>query len=361
MTITAERLEGARMIRESAAGIADRGDVGRARKLRFSETGFDRQILKEMCDLGWLGLRLPESDGGSGLGMLEMCALAEELGAAIVPEPLIPAALAVRVLAEPERTAALEGRLVVLPAFQEQAADPDTAPATSVQQGRISGRKLFVPSPRGADAFVVTSRDGSFLVRSDAPGLVIEAVTMQDGSHSGTLVLKDVPVEKLPGRLEDGLDDACLATAAYLLGLADAVLERTVAYLKVRKQFGAVIGTFQALQHRCVDLKLQAVLARVSVEDAARIADTNVGIDERRAAVSRAKARASDAALLVARQAVQLHGGIGFTDECDIGLYLRKAMVLAPAFGGSAFHRARFAALTFGDGAEASPAPARTA
>ncbi|MFG1248111.1 acyl-CoA dehydrogenase family protein [Xanthobacter flavus] len=361
MTITAERLEGARMIRESAAGIADRADVGRARKLRFSETGFDRRALKDMCDLGWMGLRLPEPDGGSDLGMMEMCALAEELGAAIVPEPLIPAALAVRVLAEPERTAALEGRLVVLPAFQEQSANPHAPPATSVQQGRISGRKLFVPSPRGADAFVVTSRDGSFLVRSDAPGVAIEAITLQDGSHSGTLVFNDAPAEKLPGRLEDGLDDACLATAAYLLGLADAVLERTVAYLKVRKQFGAVIGSFQALQHRCVDLKLQAVLARVSVEDAARIVDMNASIDERRAAVSRAKARASDAALLVARQAVQLHGGIGFTDECDIGLYLRKAMVLASAFGGSAFHRARFATLTFRAGAEAVPATSRTA
>lgn len=361
MTITADRLEGARMIRESAAAIADRADVGRARKLRFSETGFDRRVFQDMCELGWLGLRLPEADGGSGLGMLEMCALAEELGAGLVPEPLISAALAVRVLGGPERTAALEGRLVVLPAFQEQAADPDAAPATSVKDGRITGRKLFVPSPRGADAFVVTSRDGSFLVHANAPGLVIEPVAMQDGSHLGTLLFNDTPAEKLAARLEDGLDDACLATAAYLLGLADAALERTVAYLKVRKQFGAVIGSFQALQHRCVDLKLQAVLTRVSVEEAARMAEMNVGRDERRAAVSRAKARASDAALLVARQAVQLHGGIGFTDECDIGLYLRKAMVLASAFGGSAYHRARFAALTFGDGAKTSPAIAQMA
>lgn len=361
MTITAERLEGARMIRDSAAGIADRADVGRARRLRFSEPGFDRHVFKTMCDLGWLGLRLPEAEGGSGLGMVEMCALAEELGAALVPEPLIPAALAVRVLPEPERTAALEGRLIVLPAHQETAADPFAAPSASVRHGRISGRKLFVPAPRGADAFVVTAREGSFLVRSDAPGLTIEAVTLQDGGQTGTLVLHDAPAEEVPGRLEDGLEDACLATAAYLLGLADAALERTIAYLKVRKQFGAFIGSFQALQHRSVDLKLQAVLARVSVEEAARMAETNLGIDERRAAVSRAKARASDAALLVARQAVQLHGGIGFTDECDIGLYLRKAMVLAPAFGGSAFHRARFAALALGDDASASPAPARIA
>ncbi|MEP9370336.1 acyl-CoA dehydrogenase family protein [Xanthobacter sp. VNH20] len=360
MTSTEERLESVRMIRASAAGIADRADLGRIRKLRFSEAGFDRQVLQQMCALGWLGLRLSEDEGGSGLGMIEMCALAEALGAGLVPEPLIATALATRVLAAPEREAALEGRLLALPAWQEQAGDPYAPPSASVRQGRISGRKLFVPSARGADAFVVTAREGSFLVRADAPGVALEVVTLQDGSHAGTLVLDGVPAEALPGRIEAGLDDACLATAAYLLGLTDAVLERTVAYLAVRKQFGAVIGTFQALQHRSVDLKLQAVLARVSVEEAARLCDANEGAGDRRAAVSRAKARASDAALLVTRHAVQLHGGIGFTDECDIGLYLRKAMVLAPAFGGAAFHRSRYADLALDHAADPSAARAQT-
>ena len=126
----------------------------------------------------------------------------------------------------------------------------------------------------------------------------------------------------------------------------DRAFAMALDYLRTRQQFGRVIGSFQALQHKAADLKLQIELTRASVESAAALLDTNAPRDHRRAAVSRAKARAADAALLVTRQVVQLHGGIGYTDEHDAGLYLRKAMVLANLYGSAALHRARFAALT---------------
>ena len=123
----------------------------------------------------------------------------------------------------------------------------------------------------------------------------------------------------------------------------------TLSYLKTRQQFGKPIGSFQALAHRAADLKIEVALTRASVEAAAATLDTSAAAAVRQAAVSRAKARASDAAMRVARQAIQMHGGIGYTDEYDVGLYLRKAMVLANLFGSAALHRARYAAVAVED------------
>ena len=146
--------------------------------------------------------------------------------------------------------------------------------------------------------------------------------------------------------LSDALDEAALATAAQLLGVMDQAFAMTLDYLRTRHQFGRAIGSFQTLKHRAVDLKIQLELTRASIAAAAAALDTpGTPRAERRASVSRAKARASDAAMLVTRQGVQLHGGIGYTDEADIGLYLRKAMVLANQFGAADLHRRRFATL----------------
>lgn len=343
-----ERHERAAMIRASAAGIADRSDLRRARGLRYSELGFDRATWREMCGLGWLGLRLPESAGGTGLGTFEACALAETLGAALVPEPLVSAALAVRVLAADARAAALAGDQLVLAAWQEPGVPYFAPPKTVYRDGALHGRKAFVAAARGAGAFVVTASEGVFLVAAGAPGASLTAVPTQDGGHLGTLVLDGAPAVRVAARDEDwqaALDEASLTTAAYLLGLMDAALARTVEYLHTRKQFGVAIGSFQSLQHRAVDVKLQIELTRASVHEAASILDRGAAAPARAAAVSRAKARASEAALFVTRQAVQLHGGVGYTDEHDIGLYLRKAMVVGPSCGMASAHRARWAEL----------------
>jgi alkylation response protein AidB-like acyl-CoA dehydrogenase len=196
----------------------------------------------------------------------------------------------------------------------------------------------------GADAFLVATADGLALVARDAPGVTLSTETTQDGGNFGTLTLQDAPGMPVAGDLAPALEEAALATAAYLLGVMDRAFAITLDYLKTRQQFGRPIGAFQALQHRAADLRIQIALTRASVEAAAATLD-GAPPALRQAAVSRAKARAAEAAMLVTRQCIQLHGGIGYTDEYDIGLFLRKAMVHANLHGSASLHRARFAAV----------------
>jgi alkylation response protein AidB-like acyl-CoA dehydrogenase len=345
------RNENIAMIRDSAAGVAPPGaGLQRIRALRFRQPGFDRAVWQQICNMGWPALRVPEADGGSELGMQEFCALAEELGAALVPEPLIPCAMAARLLAGAPLAQLIAGEKIVIAAWQESANSLATDGATRCIDGRVSGRKLFVPMADGADAFVVTTTDGPVLVQADAPGLSLVLEPTQDGGCFGTLSLADAPAQQLcAGDVAAALDEAVLATSAYLLGLTERAFAMTLDYLKTRKQFGRLIGSFQALQHRAVDLRIQIALTRASVESAAATFDAGPAPDVRQAAASRAKARAAETAMLVTRQAIQLHGAIGYTDEYDVGLYLRKAMTLANLYGSADVHRARFAALNPGE------------
>ncbi|MDE2197418.1 MAG: acyl-CoA dehydrogenase family protein [Rhodospirillales bacterium] len=342
MSAAEDRAENIRLIRDSAAAIAQPDALGRIRALRFTAPGFERTSWQAMCDMGWPGLLVAEADGGSGLGMGEFCALCEELGAGLVPEPLIGTAVAARVLKGAALADLLAGRRLVLPAWQERANSLDAQGETRVAGGRVSGRKCFIPMAAGADAFVVSGRDGLALVAAAAAGLSVEPT--QDGGYFGTLSLHEAPGTPLAGDLDAALDEAALASSAYLLGVMERAFALTLDYLRTRQQFGRAIGSFQSLQHRAADLKIQIALTRASIESAAATLDGAPAVAERQAAVSRAKARAAEAAMLVTRQAIQLHGGIGYTDEADIGLYLRKAMVLANLYGSAALHRARFAA-----------------
>ena len=353
MTIdTEERGENIRMLRDSAAAVADRGDLSRIRRLRFTSPGFDRAVWQQMAELGWTGLRRPVGRGGAGLGMAEYCALAEELGAALVPEPLIAGVLAVEVLDGAALREQLDGKALFLPAWQEQLQTLDCG-ETRFDGGRLTGCKRFVGGAEGADGFVVATAQGAVLVEAGAPGLTIRPVPAQDGGRIATLAFRDTPARPLAGDFRAALEDATLATAAYLLGVIEAALERTIDYLGTRTQFGVVIGSFQALQHAAVDMKVQAALTRASLGAAAALVDAGAGPGPRQAAVSRAKARASGAAMQVTQAAIQLHGGIGFSDEHDIGLFLRKAMVLAPAYGGAALHRRRHACLAIATAGDA--------
>jgi alkylation response protein AidB-like acyl-CoA dehydrogenase len=326
-----------RLVRESARAVVPAGgDFKRVRALRFTQPGFDRDVWRQIEEMGWPLLRVPEADGGSGLGMREFCALAEELGAGLVPEPLIPVAAALRI------APGAAGRIVIA-AWQERANTLALHEVARFRDGRVSGRKQFVPMAAGADAFLVTTTDGNAIVRRDAPGLRLDIEATQDGGHFGTLHLDNVPGEAVGGDAEAALEEAALATAAYLLGVMERAFAITLEYMRTRQQFGRVIGSFQALHHRAVDVQVQIALTRASVEAAAATLDSDAPVARRQAAVSRAKARASDAALFVTRETVQLHGGIAYTDEYDIGLFVRKAMVLCNLFGSSAVHRARYA------------------
>ena len=344
--MSSEREENIRMLRDSAGAVAPReGGTGRVRALRFGVPGFDRGVWRTICELGWVGLRTPEAAGGAGLGVTEFCALAEELGAGLRPEPLINAACSAVALPPEELAGVLAGDTVVLPAWQEAADTIQIGRDTVIEDGHVTGRKVFVAMAAGADAFLVTVRDGLALVRSDAPGVHLTRQDTQDGGHYATLSLDKSPGQFISGDLSGAIEEATLLTAASLLGVMERSFELSLDYLRTRKQFGRPIGSFQALQHRAADLKLQCALTRASVESAAAVLDSDAPPALRLAAVSRAKARAATAALLVTRQAIQLHGGIGYTDEYDVGLYLRKAMVLANMFGSARVHRARYAAV----------------
>ncbi|MCI0756196.1 acyl-CoA dehydrogenase family protein [Teichococcus vastitatis] len=343
----AELAEAVRMLRDSAAGLASRGgDRRRVRALRFQPPGFDPAVLAAMAEQGWIGLLLPEQKGGAGLGMTALCALAEELGAALAPEPLVPAMLSGSLLAAAGADMPLErlvaGEALVLAAWQE-------APSTLEAPGTPGAPRLFIPQAGGASAFLVPVRQaqGLELWLQPAEGAALQLEKTQDGGFFGTLRPEGGALLGSIGEdaVADALEQATLATAATLLGVMDQAFVLTLDYLRTRQQFGRPIGSFQALQHRAADLQIQIALSRASIAAAAALLDDgSTSRAARRAAVSRAKARASDAALLVTRQAIQLHGGIGYTDEADISLYLRRAMVLANQFGSAALHRRRFAA-----------------
>lgn len=348
----AERAENIEMIRDSARGLLG-SDLARIRALRFTEPGFDEAKLAEMGEAGWIGLAVPEEAGGSGLGMGEAVALAEELGRALAPEPVIPLMLSAHLLAaageETVLPMVLAGEAVALTAWQDRANTLELA-ATH------DGARRFVPMGAGATHLLWPVREQGrvalhLLVR-DMTEVTNEST--QDGGHLST-VRPEPFVGHGPGShiaddigaaLEDGLDRAALLTAAALLGGMEAAFAMTLDYLRTRQQFGKIIGTFQALQHKAADAKMQVALTRAAVEQAAAALDAGATGDAARALVSRAKARASEAGMLVQQACVQLHGGIGYTDQYDVGLYLRRAMLLAPAFGGAALHRRRFHELT---------------
>jgi len=350
-----DRSEGIRLLRDSAAAISPRGGpLGRIRALRDTEAGFNRAVLAEMGSLGWLGLRVAEAAGGAGLGVAELAALAEEMGHGLAPEPFAAvAAVSAPLVPEPE---VIAGRRVLLPAWAERPHALDAGGATVVAGDasalHVTGTKIAVPLALGGDGFLVVAREGEglsvVLVERAAPGVALEAEPTVDGGHLATLALDHAPclrvAEDAGPRVARLLDEAAVATAAELVGLMDRALAITLDFLGTRQQFGRPIGSFQVLQHRAADLKIQLELARASVAHAASVCDAGAAASQREAAVSLAKARASDAALLITRQAIQLHGGIGYTDEADIGLFLRRAMVLAASFGTATAHRRRYAA-----------------
>ena len=295
--------------------------------------------------MGWLRLRIPEDLGGSGLGAREFCGLAEELGAGLVPEPLIPAAMAAQLLPLDHLAPVLAGEHIVLPAWQEQPNSIDVVGTTALRNGRLTGRKMFVPMAAGADAFLVTVPGGLALVERDAPGVTLELQQTQDGGNAGTLILDNAPAEAIDGDAAEALEHAIMASAAYLLGLMDRAFAITLDYLKTREQFGRKIGSFQALQHRAVDLQIQLSLTRAAVASAAEALDTAPALAQRQAAVSRAKVRASDAAMLVSRPASSCMAASAIPTLPISGFFLRKAMVLAPLYGPPSVHRARFRAV----------------
>ena len=368
-----DALDMRRMLRESAADVVARADPAKSvRAWRGVAPGYDAARWREMADLGWLGIRVPEKFGGAGLSMADAVALLVETGRGVGPEPLSAVAiLAARAIADGGEEAACANLLPTLcdgtrplvvahadRAGQMSASDV-TATATRTANGTtLTGTKLYVSGAAGAAGFIVAARAadgiGLYHVARDATGATLDLRPYTDGTFCGTLRLEHVAVAAAdivaaPGRgeraLDAALEEARVAASAEMLGLMSQAHAMTLDYLRTRKQFGKAIGSFQALQHRAVDLFVEIELTRSAIDRAARVLDSSDDPRDRALAASACKARASDSALHMAREAVQMHGAIGYTDEHDIGLYVRRALVLSAWLGNAGAHRRRYATL----------------
>ena len=354
--------------------VRSKSSLKRVRALRDSgdAIGFSRDLWLEMAKLGWTGIVLPERYGGSGLGYSHLMVVLEELGRGLVPEPMIPTVLGSAALllggSETQKhtflAAIAKGETLVALGYQEAQSrfDSRTVSTRAEKVGeawRLSGEKRLVLGGPAADWLIVSARTSGavgdrsgttlFVVDPKASGLTVTRQSLVDGRPAAVVRLDRVEVDRaaIVGELDLGaplleaaLDRATAAVAAEMLGSMSAAFEMTLEYLKTRKQFGVLIGTFQALKHRAAIVYTETELARSAVMTACFALDE--GRSDASQLVSLAKARLSDAFVLAANEAVQMHGGIGMTDEHDIGLYLKRARATEMTFGDSAWHRRRY-------------------
>ncbi len=337
------RSESVRMIRDSVGAIApEGGDLKRVRALRDASSEIEPNVWQQVVEMGWLTLLLGEEQGGLGLGVRELTVIAEELGAALVPEPIAAVALMVPLLEGSARQDVLDGTRIVVPAWREEISGPGDKPRTSLRVGKVTGTKISVAAAAPADAFVVSTDEGPVLVDRRAAGVELDLKQTQDGGHVGTLRMTEAPCITVAGDLSVSLGMLSLAHSGYLLGASERAFKMTMDYLTIRKQFGRLIGSFQVLQHRAAEAEIQLALSRAVLNEAIADVERRASTVDQVRSRSRAIARISDTAMLVAREAVQMHGAIGITDEHDIGLFCRKILTIYNQFGTAAANRSRY-------------------
>jgi alkylation response protein AidB-like acyl-CoA dehydrogenase len=349
------------LLRDSAAKFIAAGGPKVARGFRNQDPSFAPVRLQEAGELGWLGILVPGSAGGLGLGLTELALVLEQAGRGLVCEPIGLAAIAAGALGQgptphPMLERVMTGAALVVPALQEGANGGDPLRPHTQAVGtdgtlRLTGKKLFVCAD-GADGFLVSAggRDGPALcyVARNAPGCTLSTAQTVEGRKLATLTLADAPADLVPPNPSsrnavDALHDlALMALSAELLGVMEKAQEITLDYLRVRKQFGRLIGSFQALQHQAANIYIRIEATRSLVFQVAANSDAYC-IDP--AMTTAVKAKASEEALVVTEACIQLHGAIGFTDEHDIGLYLKRAMLLSSLFGNAAAQRRRYVAI----------------
>ena len=335
----------------------DKGYTFERRRAAEKAGGFDRAAWNELAELGLCGLYVPENDGGLGMGPVEGMVVMEELGRGIVLEPLAQSLMAGGVLAGYADAATkvawlpkvASGEALVVLAYQERAAryalDVCEAKATQAPGGYVvNAAKSLVPAGDQADAFIVPAKINSqlalFLVERQSAGVSTRGYTTQDGGRAAEVLLKNAPATLITQNgltaLEHAVDIGIAATCAEAVGVMDKTLAITAEYMNTRKQFGVVISSFQALRHRMADMKMQLELARsMSYYGSLKL---NAPTAERRAALARAKYQLGNSMRYVSQQAVQLHGGIGVTDEYIVSHYFRKLTQMEMTFGDTLHH-----------------------
>ncbi len=351
--------------------VADAAPVSHLRALRDADdpTGFSRDVWKQFAEMGFTGILIGDDQGGLGMGHVEAGVVLEEIGRNLSPSPFLTTAVtaveALRGTAQADRwfPGIVAGETVAALAIDEAAKHRDRIDLKAERAGngfRLTGRKRFVTHGHVADLLIVAARtaggagdrDGItlFAVPRDAAKLDIRPERLADSSIAAHLDFDgvEVDVDAVIGEVDAGrapLDRLLRAgrtgASAELLGVGGGAMDMTVGYLKQRKQFGVTIGSFQALQHRAAHLYSEMEVARAAVLRAQQLLDA--GSDRADEAVSVAKAMTAMATTLSVNEGVQMHGGIGMTDEYDIGFFMKRARVLAELWGDANFHADRLA------------------
>ena len=360
------------MLRDSAHDfLAERAPVAHLRQLRDggNEDRMSRELWTEMAEMGWTGMLVPEEYGGLAYGFTGMGLVLEECGRTLTPSPLLGTAMvgvaALRLAGSPGQCADLlpgivSGENIIALACDESSRhQPDELATLAERQGGrylISGRKLAVVDGHVAGTFIVSAladdKPALFLVPATAPGVRVERYEVLDTHAAAEVTFEGVELEgdALLGETGQGgevleriLDTARIGVSAEMLGVALEAFERTVQYLGERKQFGVPIGSFQALQHRAARLYAELEMCKSVTLKALQLLDED-GSDVAEMA-SLAKAKLGETARLATAEAIQMHGGIGMTDEFDIGFYLKRWRILEAQYGDRYYHLDRFARL----------------
>ena len=355
------------MLRDTAKDfVAEHAPVSHLRGLRDANdpTGFSSDVWKSFAEMGFTGILIPEGDGGLGLGHVEAGVVLEEIGRNLSPSPFLSTAVAAVEALKGSAHAArwfpgiLAGETVAALAIDEGAKHRESVALKAERSGngfRLTGAKQFVTHGHIADVILVAARTAGspderegmtlFAVEAGAAGLTAGPQRLADSSLASRLSFDGVEVDAdaVVGEVDGGwgplarlLAAGRTGASAELLGVGAGAMDMTVGYLKERKQFGVPIGSFQALQHRAAHLYSEMEVARAATLKAAQLLDAG---DERAGdAVAVAKAMTGLATTLAVQEGIQMHGGIGMTDEYDIGFYMKRARVLAEMFGDANFH-----------------------
>ena len=367
------------MLSDSAKDFAaNRTPVNHFRSLRDNNDplNWDKDVWKEMVDLGWAGILIPQEFGGSDFGLAGISVIMQEVGKTLTPSPLFATAVmgasAINTFGTQEQKAEYLPKIAAGNITTAIAIDEEShhAPFNSMAQAELvgdewvlNGKKKFVVDGASADILIVLARTSGvkgdkagltlFIVDANHTGVEIIKTDMADCRNYANVVLDNVTISKdaLLGDQESGgeaidkiLDEGRIALSAEMLGNSEAAFEMTLNYLKERKQFGVLIGTFQALQHRAAEMFCEIELTKSAVMAAMQGADENNNDLQRMASL--AKSIAGETLYLVSNESVQMHGGIGVTDEYDIGFYMKRARVAEVIFGGANFHQERYANLS---------------
>ena len=367
------------MLKDSAKDFAEnRTPVNHFRALRDDNDpqNWDKEVWKEMVELGWSGILIPEEFGGSDFGLAGISVVMQEVGKTLTPSPLLATAVlgasAINTFGTQEQKAEYLPKIASGEITTALAVDEEShhAPSNTLTKAElvgdewvINGKKKFVVDGSSADILIVLARTSGikgenmgltlFILDANQEGVEVIKTDMADCRNYANIVFNNVSLAKkaLLGDQESGgeaidkiLDEGRIALAAEMLGNSEAAFEMTLNYLKERKQFGVLIGTFQALQHRAAEMFVEIELTKSAVMAAMQGADENNNDLQRMASL--AKSIAGETLYLVSNESVQMHGGIGVTDEYDIGFYMKRARVAEVIFGGANFHQERYANLS---------------